>query len=91
MGCGRSKGDIAKVKALKDSEIQLVLHTDHTDPICEITAYGLERAGDLLQRLARSTLGLQLELEFSDFVVPHECVLHDAGIREVSLVLSMVW
>ena len=77
---------IAREKALEASECELRLQTDDgDDPVASVRAYGLETAGALLARQAER-LGLPadgLELEFSNELVPAECVLEEAGIMEV--------
>ena len=86
----------ARAEAVAQSAILLQLETDRSthDPASEVTGYGLETVANLLERVATGKawprLGLSgkawhhLELEFSEAVVPHECVLEQAGIREVS-------
>ena len=75
----------AKVK-LARSEMQLQLDTDCSSEL--VKAYGLESVGELLKRLAPQLeipeqRCADLTLEFCDVVVPHECVLQEAAIREV--------
>ena len=82
----------ARAEAVARSAILLQLETDRAthEPASEVTGYGLETVANLLERVAEQELGLSgdswrvLELEFSEAVVPHECVLEQAGIREVS-------
>ena len=82
----REKAEEERAAALEASECELQLQTDADDlPIASVRAYGLETAGALLARQAER-LGLPaagLELEFSDELVPAECVLQEAGIMEV--------
>lgn len=78
----------AAAEALAASEMQLQLETDGSSEL--VTAYGLERAGKLLRRLAPHLeipehRWTDLTLVFCDTVVPHECVLQEAAIREVRL------
>ena len=78
--------DLDRITALEASECELRLQTDDgDDPIASVRAYGLESASALLARQAER-LGLPaawLELEFSNELVPAECVLEEAGIMEV--------
>ena len=82
----------ARAEAVARSAILLQLETDRAthEPASEVTGYGLETVANLLERVAQQELGFsgeawkELELEFSEAVVPHECVLEQAGIREVS-------
>ena len=88
--CGPSEAEVAKAKALAESEIQLEIETDDSrQQGSTATAYGLETAGELLKRLAPQLglperLWMELSLEFSDVPVPHDRVLQEAAIREVS-------
>ena len=82
--------EAAKAKALAESKIQLEIETDDSQQQgSTATAYGLETAGELLKRLAPQ-LGLperrwmELSLVFSDVDVPHDRVLQEAAIEEVS-------
>ena len=71
--------------------ILLYLETDRAtpEPAWEVTGYGLETVGSLLERVAQQELGLSgtawevLELEFCGAVVPHERKLEQAGMMEV--------
>ena len=80
----------AAAQALAASEIQLEIETDESQQQgSTATAYGLETAGELLKRLAPQLelperLWMELSLEFSDAPVPHDRVLQEAAIREVS-------
>ena len=85
----REAAAAAKAKALAESKIQLEIETDDSQQSSTATAYGLETAGELLKRLTPQLklperLWMELSLEFSDVTVPHDRVLQEAAIREVS-------
>ena len=86
-GCVSHRGEAAEPGPLEASECELRLQTDDDDGLLvrRVRAYRLETAGALLARQAE-WLGLPaggLELEFSNELVPAECVLQEAGIMEV--------
>ena len=88
--CGPSEAEVAKAKALAESEIQIQIETDDSrQQGSTATAYGLETAGELLKRLAPQLelperRWMELSLVFSDETMPHDRVLQEAAIRQVS-------
>ena len=86
--CASSEAE--HTQAAGESEIQLEIQTDASQRQgFTATAYGLETTGELLKRLAPQlelpeSLWMELTLEFCDVTVPHDCVLQEAGVREVS-------
>ena len=86
----------AAAEALAESKIQLEIETDDSrQQGSTATAYGLETAGELLKRLAPQ-LGLpghrwmELSLEFNGVTVPHDRVLQEAAIGDVSVTVLRV-
>ena len=87
-----ARAEAEREKALAASEIQVHVEADDAS-VHDVTAYGIETAGEFLKRLTPSLtlpepVWTELTLEFCDEAVPHECILQDAAIREASLSLT---